>query len=113
MKNWKSTLFGILYAALVVGLQQLTEGHIDWMVILQAGIAVVLGASATDPVKAENIFTNIVKEWKTSLAGLIAGTLTVLLPELQGGPITTWTVVKAVSITLLGLLVKDKATAAK
>jgi len=48
------------------------------------------------------------KNWKTTLAGVILAIVQVLLPMLAGGtPMTLGTVLPAVSTAALGMLAKD------
>lgn len=47
------------------------------------------------------------KNWKTSLAGAIAGGLTVIAPMLEGSDVTLTSILSGFAIAVLGYLSKD------
>lgn len=108
MKNWKTSLIGIVYAMLILLLTQLTTGVIDWVTILEAGAGVLFGFKAADDIKAQGAYRLLVLEWKTTLVGILMGAGAIVFTYYQAHtPVTVLVVIKAIGLSTLGILSKD------
>jgi hypothetical protein len=107
-KGWLTSLIGIVYAMLILFLQQLSAGSIDYITIIEAGAAILFGLKASDNLKAQGAFELLVVQWKTTLIGVLTGAGALLFTYYQAAqPITLLVVFKALGVTLLGMISKD------
>jgi hypothetical protein len=107
-KGWITSLIGIVYAMLILFLQQLSAGSIDFITIIEAGASIVFGLKASDNIKAQGAYELLVLQWKTTLMGILTGAGALLFTYYKAGePITLFVVFKAMGVTLLGIISKD------
>jgi len=107
-KGWITTLIGIVYAMLILFLQQFTAGSIDVITILEAGAGILFGLKAADNLKAQGAYELLVLQWKTTLMGILTGAGALLFTYYKAAePITLLVVFKSVGVTLLGMISKD------
>lgn len=107
-KDWRTSIIGIIYAMLIIALQQLTVGSIDIITIVEAGAGILFGLKAADNVKAQGAYELLVLQWKTTLIGLLTGIGALLFTYYKAGEtITTLVLFKAFGVTLLGIISKD------
>lgn len=106
--GWITTLIGIVYAMLILFLQQLTAGTIDFITILEAGAGILFGLKAADNVKAQGAYELLVLHWRTTFIGVITGAGALLFTYYKAGePITLFVAFKAIGVALLGIISKD------
>lgn len=106
--GWVTTLIGIVYAMLILFLQQLSAGAIDFITIIEAGAAILFGLKASDNIKAQGTYELLILHWKTTLIGLLTGAGALLFTYYKAGePITPLVVFKALGVTLLGIISND------
>lgn len=106
--GWITTLIGIVYAMLILFLEQFTSGTIDYVTIIEAGAGILFGLQASDNVRAQGAYELLVLQWKTTLIGLITASGALLFTYYKAGePITLLVAFKAVGLTLLGIISKD------
>lgn len=106
--GWVTTLIGVVYAMLILFLQQFTTGAIDFVTIIEAGAGILFGLQASDNLKAQGAYELLVLQWRTTLIGMLTGAGALLFTYYQAGePITLLVAFKAMGVTLLGIISKD------
>jgi hypothetical protein len=107
-KDWRTSIIGIIYAMLIIALQQFTVGTIDVITIIEAGAGILFGLKAADNVKAQGAYELLVLQWKTTLVGLLTGAGALVFTYYKAGEtITNLVIFKALGVTLLGIISKD------